>query len=455
MRKKTLVNYIIVLTVTMLYSIVCGILNRAVITPFALMASTIVSVVLLIGAKTTGKKIIAWYYVVVVPVQLAIAMVSPQTIISSHYNTYYDEWLFWDEGVVLRYFIYSLFFVIIGFVMVSLSETLSLRSNGKRINVTGIDSTLFWSRIKLNHPFMLLTVASFFDMYIRQGAVNGYVSYFSYGFLLFGFTNVVVKASYSSSFNREIIQDLIGILIYSVPGLFSGRREYLIFGVFMVSIYLLLTKKTQVASFVKRHFATVIVIASAFVVLFGLISYYKFGVFNPVKYIISRVVGLFDGCTVLKYLEGNNVNLGFKNYVISVYNDSAIRANKFYTNTIIGFPTTAKTNSAAPIFIVSLLYGKIGMIILSSFFTFLLGIFSKKMSHNVYLYRNGYSESAVIRYKIFLLSYMMVVFMNKYFMDGNVEILKEFSTPLTAYVLFILLYKFSISREQMKESMVR
>ena len=262
---------------------------------------------------------------------------------------------------------------------------------------------------------------------------NGYVAYFLEGLQLYFLMALVANVFSKKIEFKSIVLLILGIIVYSAYGIVIGRRVFVVRGTLDVLLFLVLLKPNFFKAFIKKHLLVIILLTIGFFALYGFANYWKFGVFDPIGSLIKRIIGLFDGSVVLSYQGENNVNLGFFNYWKCVFNDSGIRANKFYTYSIMLFPSDKANGYAAPIFAASMLYGFSGMIIISFFFAMIMAVVCKSLYSRIKKDRESLKPISLA--KSFIMCDTIVLILQKYYLDGNIEILKDFVVPLIAFVL--------------------
>ena len=437
-----------VLCISLIFSFIGIIKNPLSYNPYIVIVSTVIFYFGMQHSKTKpyiGSTLLTVYYFLVVPLQYALSYIQPESIISANYNKYYDKWMFADNDLMLTYFLYATGFYFIGMLVIGFVEKCSIKDQKGRYQ---INSEKKIEDIDIVHfPMIWLCASSLADYIIRQNTINGILSFFMYGWSIFNLANVVIKYTKKNMTKKSVFAILISLIIYSLPGILAGRRTYVIGGIFITLIYLFSVSKEQIMEIANKRKASIFVLVVLFFVAFGFANMSKFGVFNPVGLFVSRITGLFDGSSILDYQRHNHVNLGLKNYLLTAYNDSGVRANKYYTKTIIGYPPLAATSSAAPIFISSLLYGNIGFFSCSVFFTGIFGIVSKISNVS---YENMKRDKIDIysKYKSFISADAVYVVFISYFIDGNIEIIKNLFTPLVAWCLFLVLWALKTEREK-------
>lgn len=378
------------------------------------------------------------FYLIEVPIQLLFSIFSPDSIIGSNYNKFYDKWIFYDNSVVLKYFTAATAFLVIsaicGFGIGSFSK--------KTKTSETISSNLFLCPLAGGIVVFALQVLT-----NRYGITNGYIAYFLEGLQLYFLMALVANLfSKEIKFNTFILL-IIGIIIYSAYGIIIGRRVFVVRGTLDVLLFLILLKPYYIKRFIKKHFLILIVFVVGFFALYGFANYLKFGVFDPVGSFVKRIIGLFDGSVVLSYQSENNTNLGFLNYFKCVIDDSGIRANKFYTYSIMLFPADKPNGYASPIFAASMLYGLTGMIVISFFFSIMMAIICKSLSSRIVKDRESLRPLSLAR--SFILCDAIVLMLQKYYLDGNIEILKDFIVSIIAFIFvcFKTIYSNNFNKE--------
>lgn len=386
------------------------------------------------------RVVLASFYLVETSVEYIFAIYDPRMIIVSNYNKYYDAWLFDDNFIVLKYFLCATLFLAISFICSHIIDHVKLEIKSGNNTMTGFSLERVKERKYLfPYPLFFLIVVSLIDCLIRiRGMSLSYIGYVLSGtelFFFMGITIVVAKRGFNV---KSVIQLLLGFLFFSLPGMLVGRRVFVMRAGFDALLFFLLMIPDTIAFFVKKRKVFVGIMIAALFCIFGLANYRKFGVFNPIGAFVHRLIGLFDGCSVLKYLESNKMNMDFENFLKCAINNSGTRANWYYTYRIVGFPLEVSNGFAAPIFIISLLYGYLGMVVISAFYCLIFSVAGKKAQRLSYVCRQTDNYDAYKMAYIFISCDLMVFILQKYFLDGNVEIIKDFSTSIVA-LLFVRL----------------
>ena len=111
----------------------------------------------------------------------------------------------------------------------------------------------------------------------------------------------------------------------------------------------------------------------------------------------------------------------------------------------MGFPESVPNGFASPIFTSSLLYGLGGMFLISFFFALLMASLCKKIT--LLLEEKSSNLFNPIFYaKVFIICDAIVMIMQKYYLDGNIEILKDFSVQAVALILVLIKENFFSKR---------
>jgi len=403
---------------------------------FATLSALFALAINFIYSRTLSIEILNLYYILVAPMQLFLAVVSPSSIIAARYNKYFGKWMFNDLSIIEKYFIFASLFLLIGTIILKATEGVSISIYGSKVSVI---NDLYKKNTFYKHPIIWMIIFSLLNYYYRQGTINGVLSYFLFGLCFFGLANLVIRSMQFGLSVRSVFLIFFGLLIYAVPGILSGTRYYIVSGLILTVIYALTIESEQTIAFAKKHIPLLICILAIIVVIFGVTNIVKLSKFDPIGLFTSRIVGLFDGCSVIDYINSNSYRLSINNYIMSMINDSGVRANRFYTKTIIGYPENAHTGSAAPIFIISLLYGLPMWIIICIFYIIIFGI----SMHSIYTNKlkvvaEGEKYSYYDRCNVFISIYFAYTIFSGYFLDGNIEIIKLLSSPIAAWLLLRL-----------------
>ena len=419
------------------------------VAPYLVIVSTGIAYVGLVYAAKRpymGSTLLGIYYMLVTPLQYILSYIQPRSIIAANYNKYYDIWMFADNDLMLQYFTYATLFYFMGLFVVAFVERCVFRRRTRPVAYAGYSTSIETTRTVderkiISFPMVWLTLSTLADFMLRQDRISGVLSYFLYGWSVFNLASVVVNHTKTTMRRKDGVMIVLALIIYALPGIMVGRRSYVISGLFITIVYMVTVKKSEIVEIIRKRKALVIVLVVGFLIAFGLANMTKFGVFNPLGLFVSRITGLFDGSSILDYQRSHHVNLGLNNYFWTAYNESGVRANKFYTKTIIGYPSWAATSCAAPIFISSLLYGKLGFIGCTILFTAIFGV-ATKITNVAYRSLNRGQMDTFSKYKSFISADAVYVAYINYFLDGNIEVLKNLITPIVAWCLFLAFWTF-------------
>lgn len=412
--------------------------------PIIVLVSSFLGVFSLARAEShfsLAKILISIYYLIEVTIQGAFSMFWPNMIIGANYNKYYGAWLFRDSRTILMHFFWATAFLCLANILLSIEEnvTIVLSANGS--------GKSFREERKgpcelVKYPFILLILSATIKSYIGYTTLsrNGYVEYFLSGVQVFCLGCTVISCIRTKIDSWSLIKILFAVSIYAVPGLLKGRRIFVIQATLTVVIFILVLEPHRLWELMKRRKILFGIIGVSILFVFGLTNLEKFGVFNPVGLLVRRIIGLFDSCVVMKYMESSNVQLSFSNYWKCVVNDSGIRANVYYTYYVMNFPVGRANGFAAPIYAVSRFYGVGGWLWINSFLILIFGTIAKK-AEDVYkkIFSDQGSKNEVYMYYLFICCFSLVLVIQKHFLDGNIEILKDFSIPIVALVLTVVM----------------
>lgn len=386
--------------------------------------------------KNLSICVFSFLYFVTVPVQLAFSIFSPESIQSTHWNDL-GVWVFDNNKVVTRYFLLGTFFFLIS-TIISLF-VYSFKYKKKYVFIKGN------VQMPRTPEVLLIIYVVLYSMSVHL--YNGYIDYFLRGVGVAALGCTIVKAYYNGINFKSVIYSGFMLLIYAIPGLIFGRRSPLVLGALMIIIYCYSLYANIFIKFVKKHKNFLIVLLVLFLVSFGLINLSKLGEFNPVHNLFKRITGMFDGVIVLNHLETQSAPLTGNNFFSCAISDSGMRANMYYTRIILDYPYSG-TAFAAPIFVNSLLYGKIGWFLIISFYALIISILCKKIQNlasNSDKLNNFVSQASLF---IFVAAIVNTIMMNV--LDGNIEILKLFTIPVFAFVTLKILVFFYPTQKVIK-----
>ena len=441
MKKNKLILFFVLIIIVFALFIACIFENYKSVNGYLFLISSLISIFCIYRLQkkfSIGISFVLIYYIVIMPFQMLISLFLPSWLVATRFNKLYDETLFFDNDLMIQYFLLGTICLAIVFLVCRLVEL------HKRFVL--FDYGYKYNQLVIPFPFLWLTLSCLLHIVEMRLNANGVIDYAVRGLSLFFLAQIV---SLSVNQNKEIhFRDLfrifIAVVLYGLPHILVGMRTDFFLAFVYSFIFVFLVNKNGVINYFKKHIFVLLLLVFVFLASFQLISKIKFGEgvdasSNVLYLIIRRMTGLFDGTTILKYLQNNIVKLDYKNFFGVMINEqrnhsTGFRANQFYTFFIQGYPTNDQTGSAAPAFISALFYGPIGWFFIIIYISLLNGLFSKKAMGYLKLIRI-HKCNQFIKVNAFICLFALHVTVISFIMGGNYEAIKLLSPVIFCFIL--------------------
>ena len=390
--------------------------------------------------------LLSFYYLIVGPINLIIAVANPDLLIINRLGTYYGTWIFQKNDILWSYCLrLMIFYSLTMFVMTLINKPKPLFSPLRNaappfININSMFA-LFVIAIIVSIVEYHLRVTYYLDIPGAQPIIPfaGLIVY-STRILKISFLFYILEFVISKHKTKTAIKVLlVGLIIFitHLPDILIGNRGNVFTAIALpIVYYLMLDSKRQKP---KIRLFQALVLASFAIVVIGVTNVFRLGYFDTFFFILRRFTGMYDGTAVLEYFE-NGVKPPYNvfDYFSGFFFKNGETPNYYYTHTILGYPLEASHSNAAPLFINSWYYnGYLGVVIISIFMGFIAGLINR-----IYKYESkiiAFDEHNILsqynnRLAIFCSLNAFLILMGL-FIDGSSIQISSFIVPLGSYVL--------------------
>lgn len=387
-----------------------------------------------------------YYTMIVGPINLLLSMISPKSLKVQNINKYYDIWVFSDNKVIVKYVCYLLIFYTVSMVTVFLFQN--------RIKTFNYIITMP-KLLSIKRPLIFAFFASLAQYYIRityNISIPGYIAEIPFSGIIIYFFEIInyyllflilVK---NISYNKKpsignFLQCILGGIITQLSNILIGLRVsiinvFLLMGIYYFVIHLDINSYMNSEKNKKRFLLPfVVAIIFAFIGL-GITNQLRTGEFETIGFIVRRITGLFDGSIFLHYITSLNIRppMSISDFFMMVVKGKGVIPNDYYTNLILGYPTTLVHSSAAPVFVTSWYFGGINaIIVISTYLASIMSIVQRILDKNI----KGYLLTNKIYFNagIYCSLHAALIVTHNNFIDGNITFWKILVVPLGCYLL--------------------